>query len=429
MQTTGKEQLEPRSVGMVSPGWPPEALANGIVSYVATLARALETQQVHCHVLTSRPMADAVEPFVHVIRPDVSSLRSKLMWRISPRSWENRSFSHALLEQVRKLQTEHDLELIEIEESYGWARYLWGHCPVPVIVRLHGPWFLNGVANGVVQDGAFKQRDRWERSGLLCADGITAPSRHVLEETRQHFGLALPDAQVIPNPVEPVGIPDRWNLQECDQNRIAFVGRFDRHKGGDTILEAFSRVVQACPNAKLDFIGPDRGFLDDAGRLWKFEEYFQQHLSDAARSNVTYHGFLPGAAAAKVRKRALVTMAPSRYETFGIATAEAMMAGCPLVVCGAGALTELIQDSQNGLVASVGSATDLADKVVSLLKDPQGAKRLGEQAALDAAQRYLPHVVARQTVDYYRRVLSRAPGRAIHSTSKPSPERRASVSA
>ena len=198
-----------------------------------------------------------------------------------------------------------------------------------MVVRLHGPWFLNGAANGAAQDAAFHQRDSWERAGILAARAVTAPSRHVLEATRSHYALPLAGAEVIPNPVEPVAGKDRWNLQQCDRNRVVFIGRFDRHKGGDTMIDAFRHVLESLPDARLDFVGPDRGCRDDAGREWRIEQYLREKLNEADRAKVTIHGFLPGPAAAELRKRALVTVAPSRYETFGIAAAEAMMAGCP----------------------------------------------------------------------------------------------------
>jgi glycosyltransferase involved in cell wall biosynthesis len=85
-----------------------------------------------------------------------------------------------------------------------------------------------------------------------------------------------------------------------------------------------------------------------------------------------------------------------------------MMAGCPLVVCGAGALTELVQDQRNGLVSRPGDADDLAEKLLSLLKSPARGADLGARAAVDAAERYSPKVVARQTLEFYRTVVGRS---------------------
>lgn len=398
------------SVGLVSPGWPARAMANGIVSYVGTVSRALEAAGVQCQILTSQVLeGTSDEANVHRIDADDHSLLSKVMWKVDPAGWPHRLFSRALLKQVLQLHADGSLDLLEIEESFGWPRHLAGKCPVPIIVRLHGPWFLNGVANGVAQDSVFRRRDAWEKQGIAVAQGVNAPSKHVLDATRSHFGLALADAAVIPNPVELVAEADRWKLEDCDRNRIAFIGRFDRHKGGDTIIDAFAYVLQQWPDARLDFVGPDRGCLDDAGHEWRIEQYLREKLGESDRAKVTYHGFLPGSAASELRKRALVTVAPSRYETFGITAAEAMMAGCPLIVGASGALTELVQNEQNGLTAAPGDARDLSEKILAVLRAPDRAAALGRQAASDALARYSPAIVAAQTIEFYQRVLKDAP--------------------
>lgn len=398
------------SVGLVSPGWPARMMANGIVSYVATISKALMDAGLQCEVLTPQMMEepDGTRPRVHRIETRDRSLIGKVMGRLARNGWPHQVIAKNLLKTIVRLRAQGELDLLEMEESFGWARHLAGRCPVPIVVRLHGPWFLNGVANGAAQDAAFHRRNQWEKQGILAAKVITVPSQHVLEATRSHYGLPLADAQVIPNPVEPVAPMDRWNLQQCDRNRVVFIGRFDRHKGGDTMIDAMAHALKSFPDARLDFVGPDRGCKDDSGREWRIEQYLREKLSDTDRAKVTFHGFLPGSAAAELRKRALVTVAPSRYETFGIAAAEAMMAGCPLVVCATGALTELVQNGRNGLTAGLGSGPDVGEKLLSLLKNPEQAVRLGRQAAIDATERYSPPVVARQTIDLYQRVLGRA---------------------
>lgn len=424
-------QPAPLSVGLFTQGWPPEKMANGVTTYVATMARALRAAGVGYYVISAeqRDPAAKPDPLVHVLDRDTQSLLAKVMWRLRPEMWLHRSHGTALLAEVRRLHRERAVDLIEMEESFGWPRYLAGRCPVPLIVRLHGPWFLNGTANGAVEDEEFAKRERWERAAIEGADAITAPSHHVLDSVRRRYRIALPGAEVIPNPVEPVAAADRWDLQACDRSRIVFVGRFDRHKGGDTMIEAFARIAKQRPDVHLDFVGPDRGCLEPDGRKVPIEQYLRDKLTEAERARVTYHGFLPASTASELRKRALVTVAPSRYETFGIAAAEAMMAGCPLVVCAAGAQTEMIQDGQNGRTAAPGDAADLADKVFVVLNNPEHAAALGQRAALDAAERYAPDRVARQTIEFYQRVLAgaRRPANAGNPEST-APPRAASVS-
>ena len=393
-------------------------MANGIVSYTSTIVRGLRELGVCCHVLTPRLMDAQPDEFVHVLHPDLDSLKSKIRRKLDPQGWPQQAGAIAMKQELRWLHETHGVQLLELEESYGWARFVAGASPVPLVVRLHGPWFLNGAANGAPRDSEFKTKDRWERRGVLLASALSAPSRDVLERSRDHWQLGASTnrlEQVIPNPVEPVAPGDRWKLDECDRQRIAFIGRFDRHKGGDVMIDAFARITQVCPEARLDIVGPDRGCIDEGGKSWSLHEYLQAKLSDAGRQKVRYHGFQPPAEAAKLRKKALVTVAPSRYETFGIAAAEAMAAGCPLVACAAGGLTELVQHDRNGLLARPGDWADLADKVLELIHDPARAQQLGTQAAVDVAQRYAPALLAAQTLEYYKKVLGQRASIALSS--------------
>src|SRR5690606_21444667 len=41
--------------------------------------------------------------------------------------------------------------------------------------------------------------------------------------------------------------------------RLLFVGRFDFHKGGDVVIEAFAEIACKHPTCRLTFVGPDIG--------------------------------------------------------------------------------------------------------------------------------------------------------------------------
>src|SRR5262249_34216264 len=144
---------------------------------------------------------------------------------------------------------------------------------IPITVRLQGPWFLNGTALGIPQDRAFRYRVAREEVAIRRAVAVTASSRDALEQTRRHYGVALQPAEGIPTPSGPVPAADRWRSEECEPATVLFTGRFDRHKGGDLIIEAFGRVLHAIPDARLRFVGPDRGLVDDAGRSWDLERF------------------------------------------------------------------------------------------------------------------------------------------------------------
>src|SRR5262249_20946668 len=131
----------------------------------------------------------------------------------------------------RRAVAERGIQILEMEETFGWARWLRPAVSIPICVRLHGPWFLSGAAAGVPDDDDFRERIREEGRAIRVADAVTAPSRAVLERVRDYYGLPLPEAEVIPNPTWPIPVPERWRLEGCEPNQVLFVGRFDRLKG------------------------------------------------------------------------------------------------------------------------------------------------------------------------------------------------------
>jgi glycosyltransferase involved in cell wall biosynthesis len=315
----------------------------------------------------------------------------------------------AIAAATRRAVTERGVQLLEMEETFGWPLTVQRRIPIPLVVRLHGPWFLTGPANGHPADASLHARVRKEGLALRAADGVTAPSLDVLERTRSYYGLALEHAEIIPNPVPEAPAGSYWNPTECNRYEILFIGRFDLNKGGDTLIDAFRRIVERIPQAHLRFVGQDRGIPRGDGRTWTIRDYTEERIPGAWQSGqVGWLDRQPHSALADLRRRAAVTVVCSRYETFGLTATEAMSQGCPLVVTAAGALSEIVQDGVNGLVCRPDDPGDLAEKLCLLLANPSYAERLGCQAAIDSRQRYNPDLLATRSVDYYQRVIARA---------------------
>ena len=72
----------------------------------------------------------------------------------------------------------------------------------------------------------------------------------------------------------------------------------------------------------------------------------------------------------------LVVM-PSRSEGFGIVAIEAMAAGVPIVASRIDALSEVIKDGETGLLFKPGDDSDLAEKIILLIENPNLRKKLG----------------------------------------------------
>jgi glycosyltransferase involved in cell wall biosynthesis len=398
-------------VAFFSPAWRKMGVANGIASYVNNLVPALFAEKVSPIVLTWKVGDQCRDSFVRPLRATKESalgLPERMLRKISLERWMHRQTVRSIVQELDHLQCESAVELFEIEESFGWAYQIAHQVPIPVVVRLHGPWFLMGPLVGGDQENGFRRRVKHEGRGIESAAGISAPSMDVLERTRARYGLPLKEAVVIANPILPCPLKDRWQLPDCDRNLVLFVGRFDGHKGGDVMIDAFVEVARRNSSARLVFVGPDRGMVDSSGKQWTVQEYIKHRFGGSpGERQVEWLGAKSQDEIALLRRKAAVTVVCSRYENFPMAALEAMAAGSPLVVSNVGGLAEIVQHERNGLLCSPEDPGDLSDKILMLLEHPELGAKLGAQAMADAMSRYHPDIIAGLTIEFYREVLAR----------------------
>ncbi|HZW32448.1 MAG TPA: glycosyltransferase family 4 protein [Isosphaeraceae bacterium] len=404
----------PLSIGYLSPGWPLDGFPNGVVSYIADMVAPLRRMGHQVTVVAAQITSPEPDPSIYEVdwgyssRGLVRRLTDWLGYRLWPGRMEGSVLRRLLLTAIERAIAERGVQLFEIEESFGHALWIQRRVPIPVCVRLHGPWFLNGPIQGIRQDRAFRHRVAAEGRAIAKTDGLTASSHDVLEQTRAYYGLALEDAEVFYPPTAPVPPGERWRLEACDPARVLFVGRFDRHKGGDLIIEAFGRVLQEVPQAQLWFVGPDSGYPDAQGRRWGLEEFLHDRLPGAVESGrVVLLGQQPFSALAALRRQAMVSVVCSRYENAPRALIEVLSLGCPTVAARVGGIPEILQDQVDGLLHRPGDPDDLAAQILTLLKDPARAAELGRHAAAVCERRFHPKAIATRAVAFYRRVIAR----------------------
>jgi glycosyltransferase involved in cell wall biosynthesis len=405
----------PLSVALISPGWPPDAFANGIIPYVANIADEMRAAGHTVTVVAQHARGGAGGPDVREARPFerprslVNRVLDGLSYRAVDGLGQRRVLVRALVEECRALIAERGLQLVEIEESHGWSRWLQRALPIPVVVRIHGPWFVNGPLRGAAEDARFRRQVRREGRGLAEARAITAPSLDVIELARAYYGLPLEGAEVIPAPTAMIPPGERWRPDRCDPETVVFVGRFDRHKGGDLVIDAFAEVARRRPRARLLFAGADAGiFVDDDGRPRTIREQIALRFPDEeSASRVEWLGGQPASALPGLRRRGALVVVGSRYDNFPLTVVEALAMGCPLVAPRVGGVPEIVDDGVNGLLFEAGDAGDMADKIGRLLEDRSLAASLGRRAGLDAERRYDPTILARRTEACYRRVIER----------------------
>src|SRR5436190_10639274 len=72
---------------------------------------------------------------------------------------------------------------------------------------------------------------------------------------------------------------------------------------------------------------------------------------------------------------------PSEYDSFGLATLEAMAAGVPVVSTNVGGLSEIIIPGETGYMSNIGDITGMSNDALKILKDDQTLRGFKARAA------------------------------------------------
>jgi glycosyltransferase involved in cell wall biosynthesis len=397
-----------KSVAFVAPGWPPERAPSGIVTYVNNVAGALSDIDVASHILSLEHVEPSFRRFDVVDLSEYQKAQTQLLTRIVHRVRRNvdpmtefaRRKGRAITWGLNLLKQP---DILEVEESHGFANWIQAG-KVPVVVRLHGPWFINGPASDRQGEAGYARRCSNELQAISGATGISAPSRSVLDKTLAKLDQTPACFEVIPNPTPAVPPERQWSLQNSAPHKMLYVGRFERLKGPDVVLKAFVRIKRELPNAILYFVGPDLGFKDDAGKTWSIPEYLDARIPPDIRPGIAVLGIQTAAQIEKLRRECRVAIVSSRQENFPLAVAESLCMGSPTVATNVGGIPELIRDEVEGLLFCTEDDNHLALQVLRVMKNDQLAQALGANALLKSAQ-LSPAVIADQTLRFYERVL------------------------
>ena len=151
--------------------------------------------------------------------------------------------------------------------------------------------------------------------------------------------------------------------------KIILVGRLHEQKRQDKAIEVFKIVSAAVPQATLHFYG--RGKLK--GDLQKQAE--EAGLKD----KIIFEGFVSNIADAY--SSAALSICTSDYEGFSMAIQESLQLGCPVVSfdCLYGP-SDMVEDGVNGFLVPPGDVEGMAQKIISILQNPDLQKNFSENA-------------------------------------------------
>lgn len=220
-----------------------------------------------------------------------------------------------------------------------------------------------------------------EPSTLLRRMGVSLAAAVVVPSPRTAARMPGRDTHVVPNGVE--AIPAAPPAPPDAVPSLLTVGRLHPDKDLGTLLEAVARLRPTRPGLTLSIVGSEQAGHEHVARDLReraAELEIDQAVSFAGDTEQPF---------ARAHERTVYVQASAR-ETFGLALAEAMAIGLPVVATATDGAVELIDEGRTGLLVPKGNPVALAAAVDRLLGNETLARSLGSEARREVTRRYSP---------------------------------------
>ncbi|MEV6304409.1 glycosyltransferase [Actinoplanes sp. NPDC051861] len=248
--------------------------------------------------------------------------------------------------------------------------------------------------------------DATNRLLLRDAGAVIVPTRAVL--ARLDLPVDADRITVIPTGVHPPdagpGAGARFRRAHgigAGERVVLYVGRVNREKGVDRLIEAFALLAAGRPDARLVLVGA------------VYEDRWLNRLLARAGvgGRVVLAGQQPSTEVAAAYQAADVFAFPSVTDTQALVLLEAAHSRLPVVM-----VDQVLH--QQGLLNDAAlltgpDAADLAGGIGALLDDPARARHLADRAAMRAAD-YTADGYARAVLAVYQGAMRVAPVQAVH---------------
>lgn len=232
-----------------------------------------------------------------------------------------------------------------------------------------------------------------ERAGRRRSSHTIVISPYVLDQIGSQI---LGKRHFIENPVdcEVFGVK-----RNCQLPQVLYVGRINKRKNVEGLIEAFALLRVMSPNASLRLAGEP----DSSSYLERCKRLVQLH---GLQESVHFLGKVDRTTVLDELSQAACLVLVSRQETAPIIVEEAMAAHVPVVASRLCGLPHLIEDAGTGFLVDPNNPKYIAEKIHTVLSNSKLGSAMGERAREIALSRFHAHVVAERTLALYKEILN-----------------------
>lgn len=283
---------------------------------------------------------------------------------------------------------EHKVEVVLAEEGPAGCAMLPAcrRAGIPLYTHFHG-------GDIGVGERSWKMRRAYRHMAKHAA-GVISPS-HYLAKKLEAVGFAKDKIHVAHCGVN---TSDFHPADEYDPMLLIAIGRFIPKKAPYRTVEAFAKVLQTFPEAKLEMIG--------TGPL--LEETISRAKELGVQKSITFNSTNTNNDYVRKRLREAavfvqhsVTAPRGDVEAFGITPVEAMASGVPPVVTRHNGFVETVLDGETGFLTPEHDVDAMAEAIIKILSD----SHLRERMSKAGRERAEKHFSADRNIERLREIL------------------------
>lgn len=218
-------------------------------------------------------------------------------------------------------------------------------------------------------------------------DLMIAPSNFMIDKYRENNFFN--DTECIKIPLG-IDFESEKTIKEYDCIDFTYIGSLGKHKGVDTLINAFKNIDD--DNIRLNLIG--KGYD---------EEEFKQLATDDKR--IIFHGFVDNERIKEYYRKSNVIVIPSIcYDNSPLVIYEGFTTGTPVIGSNIGGIPELVEDGINGYLFEAGDINDLKDKMLNVINDKESLNELENNAFNSIAPNSM-NIMTNKTIEAYKSLL------------------------
>ncbi|NCT17510.1 MAG: glycoside hydrolase [Flavobacteriaceae bacterium CG18_big_fil_WC_8_21_14_2_50_34_36] len=393
-------------IAFLTPEYPHAKTGNtgGIGSSIKNLAVGLLAQGCAVRVLVYGQKGDAIFEDNGILVQQIKNVKLKgLSWWLTRKKLER---------IINALYANQEIDLVEAPDWTGITSFIKPK-KCPIVIRLNGSdtYFCHLDRRSVKWVNKFH-----EKRALQNANGHISVSRFTANLTNQLFGLNK-NFTIIPNAVD-LRLFSRGSIEKAslggtkqpfeknlNPNRIFYFGTLIRKKGLLELPFIFNKVIEQHPTVQLMLVGRDApDIISGNASTWAM---MQELFSPEALANVTYLGGVPYEEIIKHIEQATLCVFPTFAEALPVSWLEAMALQKPIVASNIGWANEMIEDGVEGYLVNPTDHITYANKIVTLLEDPELQKQFGKAARKKVEQKFSMEIVAQQSLVFYEKRINK----------------------